>query len=294
MMGVLVVSLILVVLMGYATARMQQRLELAEDAKAGVYDLARVNAKMSELTYLLATQRITAAGVSIGQNAEGLIREDGQWRSPLSGDELRSDGYVYKASELEFSIQNETGLIPVNTSAQYWLKNWLARHGYGVGMQNRLAATLADYADADTWRRPGGVEASSDSPGNYLLQRCDELWRIEGWAEILERHPNFLEHCSLRRTPALNINAVPEGLWRLLWPDAADKVANARIGDQWVHRDSEVLQYIPGLLSLDPDLYKRRGGQAFIIKVWGETASSSAQVKINPGATSAYTVKIIR
>jgi general secretion pathway protein K len=281
-------------LMGYATSRMQQRLALAEDAKEVLHELAKVNAKLNELTYLLGTQRITAAGVSKGSNKVGLAREGGRWLQPLSGDELRADGYVYEVSGVKFSIQNEAGLISVNTPTQYWLKRWLSEHGYGVSEQNRLTATLADYADADNWRRPGGKEVSDEGIGNYLLQSCDELWRIEAWAALLEKYPYFLDHCSLSRLPKININALPDGLWRVLWPKTAVKVAEARSSDQWIKLDNELLRFAPGLLTLSSDLYTRLGGRSFIIKVWGEGASLSVRVEINDGQMNSYTVRARR
>ena len=293
-MAVLVVSVILAVLMGYATSRMQQRLALAEDAKEVLHELAKVNAKLNELTYLLGTQRITAAGVSKGSNKVGLAREGGRWLQPLSGDELRADGYVYEVSGVKFSIQNEAGLISVNTPTQYWLKRWLSEHGYGVSEQNRLTATLADYADADNWRRPGGKEVSDEGIGNYLLQSCDELWRIEAWAALLEKHPYFLDHCSLSRLSKININALPDGLWRVLWPETAVKVAEARSSEQWIKLDNELLRFAPGLLTLSSDLYTRLGGRSFIIKVWGEAASLSVRVEINDGQMNSYTVRTRR
>ena len=294
LLAVLVVSVILAVLMGYATSRMQQRLALAEDAKEVLHELAKVNAKLNELTYLLGTQRITAAGVSKGSNKVGLAREGGRWLQPLSGDELRADGYVYEVSGVKFSIQNEAGLISVNTPTQYWLRRWLSQHGYGVSEQNRLTATLADYADADNWRRPGGKEVSDEGIGNYLLQSCDELWRIEAWAALLEKYPYFLDHCSLSRLPKININALPDGLWRVLWPKTAVKVAEARSSDQWIKLDNELLRFAPGLLTLSSDLYTRLGGRSFIIKVWGEGASLSVRVEINDGQMNSYTVRARR
>ena len=46
---------------------------------------------------------------------------------------------------------------------------------------------------------PGGKEVSDEVIGNYLLQSCNELWRIEAWVALLEKHPYFLDHCSVSR-----------------------------------------------------------------------------------------------
>ena len=154
LLAVLVVSISLSVLMGYTSIRMQQRLAVAEAAKVKLTDLAAVTQKLSELTYLLATQRITAAGVSQGSNAEGIKKDDdGHWLYQLTNDELRADGHKYHASGVEFSIQNESGLIPINSSTQYWLKKWLSSNGFDYSRQNKFAAIVADYADPDETRR---------------------------------------------------------------------------------------------------------------------------------------------
>ena len=114
--------------MSYATVRMNQRLDLAADAKVKLREQAAAHAKLAELAYLVGTQRITAAGISRGEKRSGVAREEGGlWLHPLTGDEYRADGYVYESSGLKFSIQNEAGLIPVNTPNHYWLKLWLSK-----------------------------------------------------------------------------------------------------------------------------------------------------------------------
>ena len=119
MLVVLVISMILTTLMSYATVRMNQRLGLADESKRKLQEQAQVYAKLNELTYLIATQRTTAAGVSRGENSVGYTREDGGlWEYPLVGDEIRADGYVYTSSNIRFSVQNQAGLIPINTANQ--------------------------------------------------------------------------------------------------------------------------------------------------------------------------------
>jgi len=295
LLAVLVVSISLSVLMGYTSIRMQQRLAVAEAAKVKLTDLAAVTQKLSELTYLLATQRITAAGVSQGSNAEGIKKDDdGHWLYQLTNDELRADGHKYQASGVEFSIQNESGLIPINSSTQYWLKKWLSSNGFDYSRKNKLAAIVADYADPDEIRRPGGAEYEVQGPGNYLLQSCRELLQLDRWRTLLEQQPDFINNCTLRRTPTLNLNAVPNHLWQDLWPDSAAKISQARETGSWLLQDNDFLQFEPGMLSLDSDLYSRQGGRGFRVNVGTKSASKAVRIQIEHNKNMSYSVRTVR
>ena len=116
MLAVLAIAAVMSLLVGYASSTLNQRLELAQASLAKLKEIAVVEAKANELTYLIATQRVTVAGVSKGINASGLVREDDLWMKSTVGDEIRADGFLYKLADFEFSIQNEAGLIPINSS----------------------------------------------------------------------------------------------------------------------------------------------------------------------------------
>ena len=110
-LAVLIVAVLMAVLMSFAARRMDQRFELATTSKDKLRSMAQIYGKRNELTYLLATQRISAAGVSRGTNASGLVKEEGIWLTSYSGDEIRVDGFIYETPEIRFSIQNEAGLF---------------------------------------------------------------------------------------------------------------------------------------------------------------------------------------
>ncbi|GGO63596.1 type II secretion system protein GspK [Bowmanella pacifica] len=276
LLAVLVVAVVLVVMLGVASALMQQRLSLAYESKQMLSDQAEVYAKANQLTYLLVTQRWTFAGVSQGLNAKGFERnEDGLFLQPLTGDELRMDGYEYKTDEgLKFSLQNENGLLPINSASPYWLKRWLKGKGYSAPDQARYADRLADYADGDQWSRPGGAEggtyekAKLPPPRNYLLQQCTELARVYGWQSLLSEYPDILTQCSLRRTPVLNINAIPVALWAVIWPDSAERLALARAKGEWFTRFEQAYQVEPGFLLESQDYYSPLGGNRVIIRIY--------------------------
>ena len=273
LLAVLAIAVIFSILMGYAASTLNQRLELAEASLAKLNEMAKVEAKAHELTYLISTQRITVAGVSKGINASGLERVDNLWRKSIVGDEIRTDGYLYESADIAFSIQNEAGLIPINSANQYWLKRWLSAHGYSVPAQNQLLAVLADYLDGDQLLRPRGREGLSSNPGNYLAQSCKELRRIEEWRMLIETYPGFLNACGLQRIPAVNMNSVPAILGETFWPNNMTKILTARDQDKWITRDHAAIQLVPSLITVPEDMYTRFGGETFVVTVEGKFTS---------------------
>lgn len=275
LIAVLIISVVLVVLMGVTSKLMDSRLQLASQSKQLYRDKAAIYTKANELSYLLATQRLTVAGVSQGIAKQSLERnEDGLFMNPIAGDEIRTDGYQYtEDTGLVYSIQNENGLIPINSSGQYWLKRWLKAQGYNMAEQAKFADILADYADADDWRRPGGAEKSEyngkklSEPANFLLQSCTELQQLVGWQEVLKLHPEFMRYCSLRRSAGVNINAIPVSLWQAIWPQSAAQLAKLREKNGWFIHAEEVTQIAPAFINEADEMYSSLGGNTFKLNV---------------------------
>lgn len=287
LLAVLVVALVMVILMGVASNLLQGRLELAQSSKDALRNKALVFTKRSELIYLLATQRHTVAGISTGQLVESESNDEQVRYSPVPiGDEIRTDGFSYqKESGLTYSIQNEAGLIPINSASQYWLKHWLKTNGYRHSEQVKLADSLADYADPDNVRRPAGAEkgsyasgksslsgnsnhvVSNNSPRNFLLQACTELWQVANWEALLNNFPSFIEQCNLSRVGTLNLNAVPLSLWANLWPSSVNKVRAYRAQKNWFLSYSDIIALEPSLLSVSDDYYSYLGNRTFRVTV---------------------------
>lgn len=293
MIAVLAITVVLSILVGYASSALNQRLELAEASLAKLEEIAKVEAKAHQLTYLIATQRITVAGVSKGVNATGLERVDNLWTKSIVGDEIRVDGYRYEAAGIEFSIQNEAGLIPINSANQYWLKRWLIAHGYSAPAQNQLLAVLADYLDGDQLLRPRGREGLFSNPGNYLAQSCKELRRIEEWRALIETYPGFLTACGLQRIPAVNMNSMPAILGETLWPNNMTKILSARDQSKWITRDHLAIQLVPTLITVPEDMYTRFGGETFVVTIEGKFTSIQRRIFRNIGPGLAFSSKEI-
>jgi general secretion pathway protein K len=275
LLAVLVVALVLVILLGVVSQALNNRINLAQQAKQNLQDAAMVYSKLNELSYLLATQRATVAGVSAGRNPQGLLRDDeGHWSLSVIGDEIRTDGFSYtQQNGLHYSIQNEAGLLGINSSGQYWLKKVLATYGLSVVEQANFADILADYADSDDWRRPSGAEsyayekAQRPMPRNYLLQSCSELWRLQKWSEWLTTHRDWLKFCGISRSERLNLNAIPLVFWQKLWPTSANKITEYRQQGEWLASDGDILLLEPSFALIPEDYYSTLGGNDFRLSV---------------------------
>jgi len=300
LIAVLMVAVVMVVLMSTVSRLMDSRLQMAVLSKQLFTGRTEVYAKMSELTYLLATQRLTAAGISQGTNPQGTTTdEEGHWALPIIGDELRADGEpVIEKNGLSYSIQNESGLIPVNTTSQYWLKKWLNKKGYTAAEQAHLVDSLADYADPDDWRRPAGAEKTEykekifTQPANFLLQSCSELWRVFSWPEMLAQHPEILTQCNLTRSDTLNINAIPIQLWVIYWPNSVEKIVSQRLQGKWLIYKKDLLATEPTLLNEIEDYYSTLGGNQFQIEVNSKKSVSRLRVERGRGLRPPFTIRM--
>jgi general secretion pathway protein K len=298
LLAVLVVSVVMVMLLGVATTTLQSRLLLAQQSKQKMQEQAQVYGKKNQLVYLIATQRLTAAGISQGVNPQGFLRDDeGHWALTIIGDELRTDGEVItEESGLRYALQNEAGLIPFNSSTQYWLKRYLQAAGYDVTAQAYLGDTLADYADPDNWRRPGGAEQANydqpfPQPANFLLQSCSEMWKVKSWPVMLAQHPDILNLCSLTRTETLNLNAIPIALWKIFWPYSAEKMTTQRQNGQWLLNDADILVVEPSLLLEIEDYFSTMGGNHFQLKITKNAVTTSLRVERGRGELTAFTLR---
>jgi general secretion pathway protein K len=292
----------MVTLLSVVSTTLQNRLKLAQTAKQNLTDQADVYAKVSELTYLLVTQRNTVAGISRGINKDGIVRDDeGHWLLSIVGDEIRVDGKRYiEESGLEYSLQNHQGLIPINSSGQFWLKRWLETYGLSHVEQSRYADILTDYADADSWRSPSGAEQSEYAalglvyPANFLLQNCNELYKLIHWRELIMQYPNMLLQCNLIRGDTINLNAIPITLWEQLWPRSAAKVAELRAQNQWLQNEAAVVAVEPSILSLGDDYYATLGGNQFSLSVSKNKISVEVHVELGLGLNPPYIYKMWR
>jgi general secretion pathway protein K len=299
LLAVLIVAVVLVLLLNVVSTTLNNRLVLAQHSKDKLQDQAAVYSKLNELVYLASTAQMTLAGLSQGTVVQ-IPNDDEMGFSSIRplGDELRVDGYEYKQEDgLVFSIQNQAGLIPVNSRDQYWLKSWLAGYGLATIKQNRFGDILADYADPDTWRRPSGAEQASykkppfSGPANYLLQSCSELWKLPEWSALLQLHPDLLLQCSLARGGSVNLNAVPVVVWRVLWPNSAEKISEQRLLGKWLLNDNDIFLIEPAILAISDDYFAVFGGKINNLMVHKNSEAISWGIETGAGLVRPFTIR---
>lgn len=289
LLAVLAVSVALSLLITSATVMMQRQLNIGEAAQIQFREKVAVYKKSQELAYLLATQRITRAGISRGTNSQGASRIDGRFASALTGDEIRLDGYSYienvNGIDVTYQLQAEDGLIPINTSDQLWLKKWLRSFGMSDFEIARFADQTADYADPDSWARPAGAElfdytrANYTQPSNFLFQQCSELFNlIKGRAVITSKAINT-DECSLSRSPTININAMPQVLLRRMFGGKGGKLYKERSEDIWFYTGTEAILSLSSLNNVSDNYVSVVSKSPVLIIVQANTSSHKQKVE---------------
>lgn len=271
LLAVLVLMIVVTLLVSSASQLLDKNIELAYNAKISLEDAAIAQAKASEILYLLATQRITNAGLSQGTNTEAhLINEEGYFVNTVLGDELRLDGFLYNEDErnVVYKIQSNAGLIGINSREQIWLRKWLESTQLSELEMNRLLDSLADYADENDDIRAAGTELDSKYPSqNYLLQRCEQLYSIKYWNTFLSNYPQFLSHCSTRRTASVDVNTLPLSLWKRLMPLSYGKILEQRNQGTWFSRSEDAIFIESSLQNISDDYFSTKGDEGYTITV---------------------------
>ena len=140
---------------------------------------------------------------------------------------LATDGRRYRLTDtLSVSVQDERGLLAINTLDERTLSKLLSIIGIPTENHARLIDTLLDYMDPDDLRRLNGAEArdyaaaNKPAPANDFLRTRDQLADVLSWDTILERldsgalsapglRARFIDLFSAAKHVGLNINSAP-------------------------------------------------------------------------------------
>lgn len=299
LLAVLAVSVTFSILIGAATVMIQRQHAIGSTAKQQFFVRAASHKKQQELIYLIATQRVTRAGISQGLNKDGQARVDGLFKDSFAHDEIRVDGNEYTAAingvSISYSIQATSGLIPVNTSDPLWLRLWL--QGYGVNNMEirRLTDYLADYADEDQWARAAGREyygigdSQKHLPTNFLLQHCSELSKVWGWKTAIAKWGIKREECSLSRQPTININAMPRQLLKILFSKDGEALFDGRNENDWLYTPDDLHTRIAKSMKIKTEYISVSGSNSYIINV-GDSSHYNTSVKIRRAKSKPFEI----
>lgn len=144
------------------------------------------------LLYLLASRRMTLAGLSLSNGPVPTVAKDGEDMGfsrllPL-GDELLLDDHWYEGlGETRFAVQDESGLIPLREESAPALIRLLGLLEVPDVERAPLLAKLFDYTDPDDLYRLNGAEAAQyrdrglSPPPNRDLLSSWELRAVLDW-----------------------------------------------------------------------------------------------------------------
>lgn len=181
------------------------------------------------LQYMLATNRINLAGLSVVQApaltpAQVEDDADGTQALPVGG-EIRLDASPYRGlGNADFAIQDDAGLLSPNWAAPTMLAGFFSAHGAQPSDWAALEAKRLDYQDADTLHRLNGAEADEyeragrPPPANRTLATPLEFRRILQWDDLLKGMDDseLLGTLSVGRHASINVNTAPEQVLALL------------------------------------------------------------------------------
>jgi hypothetical protein len=127
----------------------------------------------AQLLFTLATSGSSARGRTVGSRV------------------LRVDGNAYAAGPDDWvAIQDARGLLNLNRLNPERGRALLLHCGAEAKQIDALLDALADYTDADDFKRTNGAEAAQyreaglPPPANRALLSTDELWQVLGWANL--------------------------------------------------------------------------------------------------------------
>ena len=213
---------IMFVAVGIFHAYVQNKLQLATQAKANIQQQLDAYSTSQTVLYLLAGSRMTRSGLTFAlQDESAYITEDGLLITDPVGDEMLLDGTDYKGlGDSFFSIQDLSGLIAINVPEPYDLVNMIEKVEPNPVTRAQLISRLQDYIDLNEQVRLSGAEkedylrAGLALPTNDYLRSESELYRVLGWQQWLESHPQFRwqEWLSARRDSVMNLNVLPKSL----------------------------------------------------------------------------------
>ncbi len=167
-------------------------LELTRQHQADLHGEIAMSSTRSAVLYLLATQRMSFAGLTIPGEASAdpkakpvnLLENFGR---PLGG-EIGLDGRAYSGLETAcFSIQDEAGLLSLNHFYPSHLEKLLGLSGVPSDRRGPLRDKLLDYTDVDDLHRLNGAEADDyereglPPPPNRELLTSWEVRNVLGW-----------------------------------------------------------------------------------------------------------------
>ena len=263
-------------------AYVSSRVEQATLIRARLRDNLDMYSTRATVLFLLGTQRYTRAGLTTTEEPEAPSGDTtGALRIDPVGEEIALDGTAYAGvGRVRFALQDEAGMIPLNSESATQLISLLGRLDNTEGTAAALGDALADYRDSNALKRLNGAErpeylaAGLVPPPDADLRSAPELLQVLGWREWISAHPGLRvnDWLSPSDVDAFNPNVVPASL--LEWLPGLEPALAERIVDA---RKREPFRSVPDFkarvdaeLPIDEDSYRFFPSDALVLSVWAQ------------------------
>ena len=179
---------------------------------------AELDRRSTEATvlYLLATNRMSRRSLVLENEQRFAFGPGARYAAGDGALSLGSEAYQ-GLGEIAFSLQDELGLVSVNTPTRPLLTRVLVSLGVPAGDAARLMPRIRDYIDVDRTLTLDGAEdfdyakADRPPPANWFLANSMELNRVLGAEGLLDRaqRQRLRAMTTPRLLGALNFNTMP-------------------------------------------------------------------------------------
>ena len=271
----------------------------AQQLREGIRQSVDLQSTEQAVRYMLITHRQTLAGVDLNTaDLNNLRNDDGLISLSPVGGELRLDGQVYRGvGGVLFSIQDESGLIPLGSASTFALESYLRAQGIEEADILKYRDRLIDYWDIDDFRRLNGAEtnayerATIAAPRNDFLRSRLEVEKVLGWGELLNQLVQASNDCDTQEAHAgirlgqiiksftasrdgtINPNTMPVELLDQLGVDSAAFISKRNLA---AFRDAaSVKSYAPGFQNWSDEGFRFLVGSKLILELWVEGSSRS-------------------
>ncbi len=251
----------------------------------------------STLLYYLATNPASHRGLVIKSEQEfSDFKGDDPVITIESGDkQIWFDGSVYKGlGDIYFSIQDESGLISVNSPSIPLLRDGLLHIGVSAANTAILIDRLKDYLDSDSLPRLNGAEfyeyrqAGLPQPVNGLLITPDEFKNILGFGELIsaEQWERLYPLLTMRQAVGYNFNVMPKQVMSVLLgvdESSADRLITLR-HDHRITNAAEIQRATGALINFHDDDLLNTPSRYLQISTWvkGEEQARLTGIELMP------------
>jgi hypothetical protein len=187
---------IMFIVVGIFHSYVQQKLQVGMQAKAHLQQRLDRHSTEQTLLYLLASSRMTRSGLTLDSTAYQGI------------------------GEIHFAVQDLAGLVAINVPNPLDLTAIIDKYDSNQVVRSQLISRLQDYVDANDIVGLSGAERDDYArlqlplPTNDYLRSEAELFRVMGWSDWLNTHPqiDWQTWFSVRKDSVMNLNSMPKTL----------------------------------------------------------------------------------